>query len=140
MVELTLDGLQRELGVMLIFSAANHQVVMEMARQVVELSRGRIMRVSEGPGGRSMSHRGSLRSAELVEDVVAGAAGGGDGAPVEQRRRKTWAAKGGLDGTGFLTHAPRALGVIGRAPPPPPPPDHPFHWTNHFFFFIGRPR
>lgn len=49
-VEFNLFKLQREMGVMLVFTADDYAVVMELGRQVVEFDDGKITEVS-GKGG-----------------------------------------------------------------------------------------
>lgn len=46
-VEFTLFDLQKTLGVMLLFTAHNHQIVMELGKQVADFSEGKIVEVSE---------------------------------------------------------------------------------------------
>eukprot|EP00904_Undaria_pinnatifida_P000445 jgi/Undpi1/10400/HiC_scaffold_29.g12850.m1 len=45
-VEFTLFDLQKKMGVMLVFTARNHQIVMELAKQVVEITDGKITEIS----------------------------------------------------------------------------------------------
>lgn len=47
-VEFTLFKLQREMGVMLVFTARDNAVVMELGRQVVEFTDGKITEVRQG--------------------------------------------------------------------------------------------
>lgn len=45
-VEFSLFDLQKKMGVMLVFTARNHQIVMELAKQVAEITDGKITEVS----------------------------------------------------------------------------------------------
>lgn len=44
-VEFSLFDLQKKMGVMLVFTARNHQIVMELAKQVAEITDGKITEV-----------------------------------------------------------------------------------------------